>query len=302
MVELSDVARRLIKLRLQMMVVNEKYKAAEYKIPIHLAFGHEAIAVAVDLSMTAEDQLICSHRNIHYNLVRESNLGPVMDEYFLRENGIGRGCLGSMNLANPTKKLVYSSSILGNNLPVATGLALANDLRDSSAVTFAISGDGAMEEGAFYESLVFLSSQNLRGVVVIENNDWSLGTRVKERRRPIDVKLLSRSVGVDYMRLSGNDCVTYTTTLRDVVAGVRQRCRPAIIEVDVSTLGEWILKNDEHPAGKVINYHAGPAPTVVLTGSPVIANTIADPVYVLEKQLGCNAIEEIASEMAENLG
>ena len=62
-----EIAKEIIRIRLEMMLVNEEYKAGKFDIPIHLAFGHEAIAVAVDSTMGSQDQMVCSHRNIHYN-------------------------------------------------------------------------------------------------------------------------------------------------------------------------------------------------------------------------------------------
>ena len=56
-----------------------------------------------------------------------------MDEYYLKDTGIASGHLGSMNLSNPQKNIVYSSSILGNNLPVATGFSLGNKLNKKDA-------------------------------------------------------------------------------------------------------------------------------------------------------------------------
>lgn len=106
------------------MIINEKIKIGNFNIPIHLALGHEAIAVAVDSIMEEDDQLVLSHRNIHYHLARTKLLKPELDEYLLKKDGVAAGQLGSMNLANEEKNIVYTSSILGNNLAVAAGIAL----------------------------------------------------------------------------------------------------------------------------------------------------------------------------------
>ena len=102
-----NIARQILRVRLGQMLINEKYKRGRFKIPIHLAFGHEAIAVAVDAVMKKEDQLVLSHRNIHYNLARISSLRPVLDEYLLNKKGLAQGRLGSMNLANERKNIVH---------------------------------------------------------------------------------------------------------------------------------------------------------------------------------------------------
>ena len=295
--DLLDIAERIIRIRLAMMLVNERYKSGKFKIPIHLAFGHEAIAVAIDNEMLRDDQLICSHRNIHYNLARESDIAAIMDEYCLRQEGAAQGRLGSMNLSNPKKNVIYSSSILGNNLPVATGLALGNKLESSEAVVIVVTGDGGIEEGAFFESLGFLKYQNLRCIIVVENNGWSLGTRIEERRAQIDIQLLAQSMGVGYKRLAGNDCLKYISEMHSLLSSVRRNSEVIVVEVMVDTLGDWILRTDEHPMGKHVNYHAGPAPTVALEEGPIISNSDADPLHIIREQIGDELVEKISSQV-----
>ena len=162
MIHKLHIIEQIIRLRLSQLIVNDQYKKGEFKIPIHLALGYESLAVAVDNSMANTDSLFLTHRNIHYNLARIGTLREEMDEYRLKKTGIARGHLGSMNLSNPNKNIVYSSSILGNNLPVATGYALGNKVNNKNGVAFVVTGDGAIEEGSFYESLIFMRSNNLK--------------------------------------------------------------------------------------------------------------------------------------------
>ena len=114
-----EVARNILRLRLSQMIINEKYKAGRFKIPIHLALGHETIAVAVDLVMHDNDKLVLSHRNIHYNLARIRTLKEEIEEYCLSDKGLACGRQGSMNLSNPARGISYSSSILGNNFAIS---------------------------------------------------------------------------------------------------------------------------------------------------------------------------------------
>src|SRR3989344_920180 len=104
-----EVAKEVLRMRLSQMIVNEKYKAGLFKIPIHLAMGHEAIAVAVDAVMKENDRLVCSHRNIHYNLARAKALKPILDEYLLKKEGLAHAELGSMNMANEGKKTLHNT-------------------------------------------------------------------------------------------------------------------------------------------------------------------------------------------------
>ncbi|MFC2005199.1 thiamine pyrophosphate-dependent enzyme [Chloroflexota bacterium] len=296
-----EIAREILRIRLSQMIVNEKYKNGEFKIPIHLALGHEAIAVAVDAIMGEEDQLVLSHRNIHYNLARSKSLKPELDEYFLKKEGLAGGKLGSMNLANEDKNIVYTSSILGNNLPVAAGLALGQKVRGLNGVVIVTLGDGAIEEGSFYESIVFLKSNELPSIIIMENNRWSLATMIEERRYNIDFQKLLESVNTEYVMLSSNDPYEYIKELITLRKQALNNKTPVFLEVGVTTLGSRYLKTEDYPEGKFINYHAGPAPTVKLAGWPLIENSVEDPVFVLQEYFEQKLLERESQEILQNL-
>jgi len=280
-----ETAREVLRLRLSQMLINERYKAREFRIPIHLALGHEALAVAVAAAMGPHDQLVLSHRNLHYNLARCRSLRAVVDEFLLREDGLAGGKLGSMNLINPDAGVLYASSILGNNLSVAAGVALAERVTDSGAVSFVVTGDGAIEEGAFYETLLHMAGQDLAAVIVVENNGWSLASRIEERRGPIDLERVATGCGAGYRRLAGNDVFAYIDAVEEVRAAGAAERRPIVVEVPLRTLGDWRLPTPEFPDGKYINYHAGPAPTVEVAAWPLLGDGEDDPLVVLCEHL-----------------
>ena len=293
--EKDNILKEIIWLRLSQIYINESYKAGQFKIPVHLALGHESIAVAVDHTMEKEDSLFLTHRNIHYNLARLKSVKEDIEEYLLKDSGLGGSFLGSMNLHNLEKNIIYTSSILGNNLCVGSGYAFGNKVKDISGVTFIVTGDGAIEEGAFYESLLFLCSNNLPSIIIIENNEWSLGTKINERRGSIDLKNLSDSLGASYFLLKGNDPFDYLNQLKSYREIAFNQSIPVLVEVELTTLGHWILQNEENPNGKFINYHAGPAPNVNLTGDyPILDESSNDPLFVLKDYMGIEELLKIS--------
>ena len=298
---IKQISEEIIRLRLSQIQVNERYKNGEFKIPIHLALGHESLAVAVDRSMGEEDHLFLTHRNIHYNLARLGTLGAEMAEYYLKDSGIANGHLGSMNLSNPAKNIVYSSSILGNNLAVASGYALGNKANKNNGVVFLVTGDGAMEEGSFYESLVFMKSNDLNIIIIVENNSWSLGTKIDERRCEIDLSKLTNSIGIEYFSLNGNNPIDYVQQVRSHRTKSLENNTPVLIEVQLTTLGHWNMKTEEYPAGKFINYHAGPAPEVEIEKSPLISNSNEDPLFVLKQYFSERELMDISSKILKQL-
>ncbi len=297
----AGIAREILRLRLSQMIVNEKYKAGAFKIPIHLALGHEAIAVAVDAVMGKNDLLVCSHRNMHYNLARTKALKPILDEYLLKKEGLAKAELGSMNLANPEKNLVYSSSILGNNLPVATGLALGQRVKQNNGLVIVESGDGAIEEGAFYESLLFMKSNLLAALVVVENNGWSMHTRIPERRSDIDLLKLTASLGADYKKLNGNDPYEYIEELKTIKEHVLKNKTPTVLEVDIHTLGGWYVEVGSNKEGRFIHPHAGPLPKTELAEWPEVEHAPNDPVFMLHKHFPSDELKTMAQEILKTL-
>jgi TPP-dependent pyruvate/acetoin dehydrogenase alpha subunit len=292
-----DILKKTIWLRLAQIAINNICKKGEFSVPVHLAMGHESIAVAVDEAMGVHDSLFLTHRNMHYNLARMDSLKLALDEYYLKETGLGGGSLGSMNLSNPEKGIIYTSSILGNNLSVGSGYALGNKVINENGVVFIVTGDGAIEEGSFYESILFLKSNCLPSVIIVENNNWSLATKINERRANIDLNILAKSIGLEYISLSGNDPFEYINTIQSVRSKSLAVKSPVLVEVELTTLGYWYLKNEENPTGKFINYHAGPAPQVVDSKYPIIESSEGDPLAVLRNHLDINQLTSISEDL-----
>lgn len=278
------------------LIINEMYKKGAFKAPVHLALGHEAIAIALTTIMGPHDQLVLSHRNIHYNLARVDDIKSEIDEYLLKKEGLAGGELGSMNLINEPQGIVYSSSILGNNLAVAAGFAMANSIKNKDGVVFVVTGDGAIEEGAFYESLIFEKSNHLPVVIIVENNQWSLGTKIEERRCPIDIGKLVGALGIPYERLSSNDTYEYIEKLKDFKAQALKDKTPFCIEVPLTTLGWWRETTPEYPQGKFVNYHAGPSRSVNEQEDPYLTHSQEDPLHVMEKYFKEDTIKGLARD------
>ena len=141
----------LMLLRYWQQKINEilKNNSLEYPIPVHLGIGHEALALAVSNSLAKEDILCLSHRNCTYNLACSKSLKKELDFYNLNSKDF-YSQMGSMNLAMNNTNIIYSSSILGNNLAVGLGIAFNKKISKKKSLVYIITGDGAIEEGIFW--------------------------------------------------------------------------------------------------------------------------------------------------------
>lgn len=282
---MNSIFENILWLRIAQFKINNFYKLGHFKIPVHLAFGHETIAACVTKIMNKNDHILLSHRNIHYNLLATKKIKPELNEFLLKKEGLSAGKLGSMNLSNRNKNIEYTSSILGNNIPVACGVAFAKKINKISGVSIVVTGDGAIEEGTFYESLILAKTLKIPVIFLVENNEWSLGTSIHQRRCEITLSKISESIGINYSYLEGNDPLEYFTVMSENrKLSIKNNC-PVVIEVKLKTLGYWIKKDQDNPLGRYINYHAGPAKKIIENPIPIIENSKNDPVFVLKNYL-----------------
>lgn len=270
----------ILRLRKAQIAVNKAVGEKRFKVPVHLALGHEAIAVSVASTMGSEDYIVLTHRNIHYHLALGATQEQLIDEYSLLPTGLAGGRLGSMNLVNICKRNIYTSNILANSLAVSLGVAQAAKIKSRGQVTWVTTGDGAMEEGAFYETILCATSWNLPLIVIVENNKWSLGTEIDERRVQIDAKKLSSSLQAEYISLKGNKLEEYLPLLQKARL-LAATGKPTVVEVIVETLGGYFIH--ESDGSRYINYHAGSAR--LQNDSIIISHDFTDPLFANQKNL-----------------
>lgn len=279
----------LVRLRHWMHQLNEMLKTGTFNIPIHLGFGYEAAAVGMDVTMRPDDVLCLSHRNAAYNLARSKSLDVVLSHFRLETRADGLAQLGSMNLAADNTGIAYSSSILGNNLAVAAGIAMNRSLQRRPGIVFVATGDGGMEEGIFWESLIFARSHHLGVVIVVENNDCSMSSTIAQRRSPIDLSLVCAGLGVTYRRALGAVLADVKTALaaarEDAAAG-----QPTVVEFDITAF----------------NQHAGPTPGwpgdpmhIALEQGLLVGEDETDPLVLLQRSLGIAEFDRLAARVMQ---
>ena len=268
---------QVIRIRLHQIEINKNILKKKYPVPIHLALGHEAISVAVKSQFKTNDQILLSHRNLHYHLAFGVPFQEIEDAYTLTDDKSESEKLGSMNLTKPSYGNVYTSNILGNNLAVGLGVALAEKKTNSNSVTWIVTGDGAIEEGAFYESLLNSASLNLDVIYIIENNSWSLATSIEERRIDLEIEKLCSAFDIGYTLLETNDVLEYSKGLEQV----RHKCvtnnKPQVVEVALSTLGYYQVEDGSK--FRTVNYHAGYSKATHDDEGIILPNR-EDPVFV----------------------
>ncbi|MFH1724051.1 MAG: thiamine pyrophosphate-dependent dehydrogenase E1 component subunit alpha [Elusimicrobiota bacterium] len=174
--------RKLILARLAEEKIREEYFNDEMKTPVHLSVGQEAIPVGVCAALPPGFKTFGTYRNHALYLAVTDDTVGFFEEIYGRMGGPGKGKAGSMHLAAPDKGFIASSAIVGTTIPVAVGAALAESYRKSDSVVAVFFGEGAVDEGAFWESLNFAALRKLRVLFVCEDNGLAIHAHAKDRQ------------------------------------------------------------------------------------------------------------------------
>lgn len=129
------------------------YPSDEIKSPVHLSIGQEAVAVGVCDVLRPDDVVAPTYRGHAAYLAKGGDLKAMMAELYGKESGCARGKGGSMHLIGMDRFILGASAVVGTTIPIALGFALALKREGEGRIAVAFFGDGATEEGVFYESL-----------------------------------------------------------------------------------------------------------------------------------------------------
>lgn len=150
--------------------VRKHYHENTIRTPFHCSYGSEHISVGICAALSREDQVFCTYRSHALYLAKTDDVEGFFGEMYGKESGCCKGIGGSMHLCNPGKGFMGSSAIVSSHIPLAVGAAYANKTQGNDNIVACFFGDGATNEGAFWESLNFACLHKLRILFVCEDN------------------------------------------------------------------------------------------------------------------------------------
>lgn len=211
--------------------IARRYPAGRMRCPVHLSIGQEAVPAAVAACVRRDDYAVSTHRGHAHYLAKGGDLAAMIAELHGKASGCAGGRGGSMHLIDPAVGFMGTSAIVGNSIPVGVGLALALQARGGDAVSLVFLGDGAVEEGVFYESVNFAVVRKLPVIFVCENNLYSVYSPMAVRQ-PEQPGIAARVGGLGIAAYSGdgNDALACLEVLQAAFARVRGGDGPAFVE------------------------------------------------------------------------
>lgn len=187
----------------------------------HLNLGEEASVVGVVGALDDSDYLYLNYREHGYALARGIAPGRVMAELYGRTDGVSKGWGGSMHMFDIATRFMGGYGIVGGQVPLATGTALAIDYRGGAEAVVCLMGDGTTNIGAFHESLNIAALWGLPIVYVVNNNGLGMGTTVEQSSAEPELYKRAASYRMPSARVDGNDPAAVHTAMRLALKSAR---------------------------------------------------------------------------------
>jgi pyruvate dehydrogenase E1 component alpha subunit len=207
-----------------------QYKAARIGGYCHLSSGQEAMTVGVVDRMQRDDLLVTGYRSHGFAIARGVPADAVMAELFGRSTGCAHGRGGSMHLLDTDRGYYGGWGIVAGQLPIATGLALALVRQGKAQAVLCELGDGAVNMGAWHESLNLAALWELPVVYLVVNNGYGMGTSVARASAEPEIWRRASAFRMHGERVDGDDLDAVLQASERLLATARDERRPAVLE------------------------------------------------------------------------
>ena len=198
---------------------------------LHLYIGEEAIAVGAVSSLRDDDYVITHYRDHGHALARGLHPNLIMAELMGKATGTSGGKGGSMHLFDASRGFMGGYAIVGGQLPIAVGLALAIKYKKEDRAVLCFFGDGAVNEGEFHESMNLAAMWNLPVLFFLENNLYGMGTHVERTHAAgRDVYGAADAYGIGSHQIDGMDVVAVREASAEALLKVRSGDGPVLLE------------------------------------------------------------------------
>lgn len=223
--------------RIMMLVRRFEEKAAQLygqqKIKgfCHLYIGQEAIVAGMVTATTKDDKFITAYRDHGHALALGVSANAVMAELYGKATGCSGGKGGSMHMFSKEHNFIGGHGIVGAQIPLGAGIALAEQYQGTKNVCLCFFGDGAVRQGALHEAFNMAMLWKLPVIFICENNEYAMGTSVARTTNVLDIYKIGSAYDMPSFQVDGMKC----ETVHDSIATAAERARngegPSFLEI-----------------------------------------------------------------------
>lgn len=212
--------------------IASRYSEGEMRCPTHLSVGQECVPAVLSVLLEHHDLAVSTHRGHAHYLAKGGDPNKMLAEIYGKASGCSKGRGGSMHLIDESVGFMGSTAIVGNTIPIGVGLGLAKQVKREPGIAVVFLGDGAIEEGVFYESANFAAVRKLPVLFVCENNLYSVYSSFKNRQPP-DRRIFEmvKGLGLDTFGGDGNDVPGAYEVLTKAINSIKAGNGPAFVEL-----------------------------------------------------------------------
>jgi len=197
---------------------------------VHLYIGEEAVAVGVCANLRNEDYVVSTHRGHGHSIAKGGDVKRMFAELLGKKTGYSKGRGGSMHMVIPEIGVMCSSGIVGAGIPIATGLGLAIDVKQTDQVVACFFGDGASNTGTFHEGINMAAAWKLPVIFVCENNLYAISVPFKKVALIKNVADRAVAYGIPGVVVDGMDVIAVYKAVKKAVKRAREGKGPTLIE------------------------------------------------------------------------
>jgi TPP-dependent pyruvate/acetoin dehydrogenase alpha subunit len=247
---IARLYRSLFRIRRVEEEVAKIYPSDKIKSPVHLSIGQEAVAVGVCDPLRKDDILFGTYRDHATYLAKGGDLRKMIAELYGKATGCAKGKGGSMHLIDLGVGSMGASAIVGTTIPHAVGFSYALRLEKSDRLVVSMFGDGAVDEGAFHESLNWAGVQKLPVIFICENNYYAIHSHHLTRHASDNLCERAAAYGMPAERVEGNDVLAIRSKMAQAVDELRKTGRgPRFFEFMTYRMKEHVGPNDDYHQG-----------------------------------------------------
>lgn len=197
----------------------------------HLYIGQEAVVAGTMSALTPEDKIITAYRDHAHALSCGISANEVMAELFGKSTGCSKGKGGSMHMFSKEHNFFGGHGIVGGQIPLGAGIALAEQYRGTQNVCVCFLGDGAVRQGALHETFNMAMLWKLPVIFVCENNGYAMGTSVERTTNNLDIYTIGQAYQMPSAPVDGMNPETVHIAMQEAVERARKGDGPTFLEI-----------------------------------------------------------------------
>lgn len=227
-----------------------KYNEQKMRCPVHLSTGQELVPSILSIFSKTSDPCVSTHRGHAHYLAKGGNLKRMIAEIYGKETGCSKGKGGSMHLIDKSVGFYGTSAIVGNSIPIGVGLSYMLKLKKKKNFSIVYLGDGAAEEGVFFESINLAATKNLPVLFICENNLYSVYSSLDVRQpKKRNIYKMVKSMGIDSIKCNGHNIDEMYNSLKNATKLIRRKQQPFFLEFSTYRWREHCGPNYDNSLG-----------------------------------------------------